>query len=288
MGLFYCPGDRKVHRSELYQTPRDRLALLGRLCSGLRIAHEVGHHVREPAGHQHPGGPDAAAGSGRAELNRLCRCGLEPQDRLLCRSLARHAQNARQILEQGDVEEAMNAAARIGDDACSARGRWSRSARAVSRTAPARSASRWISHGAAAGQPEVLRDTLRGPHRLTAQRRHTQSLSMPGALSRRFAPPPARPHRAGGETTSACCPPSSAWQRPGRQRRSRCQHAVGWGCWPGAAGGRLSGPWRRWVRSRLRCRAAAHSWPRSRPGVVWRPPPPWWRCRFAAVLATGP
>ena len=53
---------------------------------------------------------------GQAELNRLS-VRLELQADCFAGVWAHHAQNARQILEQGDVEEAMNAAARIGDDA---------------------------------------------------------------------------------------------------------------------------------------------------------------------------
>lgn len=116
MGPFYCPGDRKVYIDlGFYQTLKDRLGAPGDFAQAYVIAHEVGHHVQNLLGISTQ--VDQMRGRvGQAELNRLS-VRLELQADCFAGVWAHHAQNARQILEQGDVEEAMNAAARIGDDA---------------------------------------------------------------------------------------------------------------------------------------------------------------------------
>ena len=79
------------------------------------IAHEVGHHVQNLLGIS--GKMDQMRGRvSKAEYNVLS-VKLELQADCFAGVWANHAQSARQILEQGDVEEAMNAAAKIGDDA---------------------------------------------------------------------------------------------------------------------------------------------------------------------------
>ena len=116
MGPFYCPGDRKVYIDlGFYQTLKDRLGAPGDFAQAYVIAHEVGHHVQNLLGISTK--VDQMRGRvGQAELNRLS-VRLELQADCFAGVWAHHAQNARQILEQGDVEEAMNAAAKIGDDA---------------------------------------------------------------------------------------------------------------------------------------------------------------------------
>ncbi|MCB1989292.1 MAG: neutral zinc metallopeptidase [Burkholderiaceae bacterium] len=116
MGPFYCPGDRKVYIDlGFYQTLKDRLGAPGDFAQAYVIAHEVGHHVQNLLGISTQ--VDQMRGRvGQAELNRQS-VRLELQADCFAGVWAHHAQNARQILEQGDVEEAMNAAARIGDDA---------------------------------------------------------------------------------------------------------------------------------------------------------------------------
>jgi len=116
MGPFYCPSDEKVYIDlDFYETLKSRLGAPGDFAQAYVIAHEVGHHVQHQLGitervHNLRGRAGAAeqnAMSVRLELQADCFAGV----------WAHHAQNARQVLEQGDVEEAMNAAARIGDDA---------------------------------------------------------------------------------------------------------------------------------------------------------------------------
>lgn len=116
MGPFYCPSDEKVYIDlDFYETLRNRLGAPGDFAQAYVIAHEVGHHVQHQLGitervhglRGRAGAAEQNAASVRLELQADCFAGV----------WAHHAQNARQILEQGDVEEAMNAAARIGDDA---------------------------------------------------------------------------------------------------------------------------------------------------------------------------
>ncbi|AEG92118.1 KPN_02809 family neutral zinc metallopeptidase [Ramlibacter tataouinensis] len=119
MGPFYCPADQKVYIDlNFYETLRSRLGAPGDFAQAYVIAHEVGHHVQHQLGitaqmERMRGRVSQAEYNGmsvRLELQADCFAGV----------WAHHAQNARQILEQGDVEEAMNAAARIGDDALQA------------------------------------------------------------------------------------------------------------------------------------------------------------------------
>ena len=82
------------------------------------IAHEVGHHVQQELGiteqvdraRERASKAEGNAMSVRVELQADCFAGV----------WANHAQKARNILEQGDIEEAMNAAQKIGDDALQA------------------------------------------------------------------------------------------------------------------------------------------------------------------------
>jgi hypothetical protein len=116
MGPFYCPADQKVYIDlDFYDTLKNQLGAPGDFAQAYVIAHEVGHHVQNLMGittkmEQMRGRvsqTDYNALSVRLELQADCFSGV----------WANHAQAARQLLEQGDVEEAMNAAARIGDDA---------------------------------------------------------------------------------------------------------------------------------------------------------------------------
>ncbi len=116
MGPFYCPADQKVYIDlGFYETLKNRLGAPGDFAQAYVIAHEVGHHVQNLLGistkmEQRRGRVSQVefnALSVRLELQADCFAGV----------WAHHAQASRQLLEQGDVEEAMNAAARIGDDA---------------------------------------------------------------------------------------------------------------------------------------------------------------------------
>ncbi len=116
MGPFYCPADQKVYIDlGFYETLKTRLGAPGDFAQAYVIAHEVGHHVQNLLGISNK--VDQKRGQvSQAEFNALS-VRLELQADCFAGVWAHHANNARQLLEQGDVEEAINAAARIGDDA---------------------------------------------------------------------------------------------------------------------------------------------------------------------------
>jgi predicted metalloprotease len=116
MGPFYCPGDHKVYIDlSFYDQLKNQLGAPGDFAQAYVIAHEVGHHVQNLLGIS--GQVDQMRGRvSKVEYNQLS-VKLELQADCLAGVWAHHAQNQRQILEQGDVQEAMNAAAKIGDDA---------------------------------------------------------------------------------------------------------------------------------------------------------------------------
>ena len=116
MGPFYCPGDQKVYIDlGFYETLKTQLGAPGDFAQAYVIAHEVGHHVQNLLGIS--GKMDQMrARVSQTEYNALS-VRLELQADCFAGVWANHAQSARQLLEQGDLEEAINAAARIGDDA---------------------------------------------------------------------------------------------------------------------------------------------------------------------------
>jgi len=115
MGPFYCPGDQKVYIDlGFYETMRTRLGAPGDFAQAYVIAHEVGHHVQNLMGIT--GKVDGMRGRvSEAQQNALS-VRLELQADCFAGIWAHDAQSARQILEQGDLEEALNAASQIGDD----------------------------------------------------------------------------------------------------------------------------------------------------------------------------
>jgi predicted metalloprotease len=116
MGPFYCPSDQKVYIDlNFYETLKSRLGAPGDFAQAYVIAHEVGHHVQNLMGITQKM-EELRGRASKAQYNAMS-VRLELQADCFAGVWAHHAQNARQVLEQGDVEEAMNAAAKIGDDA---------------------------------------------------------------------------------------------------------------------------------------------------------------------------
>ena len=116
MGPFYCPADQKVYIDlGFYETLKNQLGAPGEFAQAYVIAHEVGHHVQNLLGISAKVDQQRGRVS-QAQYNQLS-VRLELQADCFAGVWANRAQSARQILEQGDVEAAMNAAARIGDDA---------------------------------------------------------------------------------------------------------------------------------------------------------------------------
>ena len=115
MGPFYCPGDQKVYLDmAFFEELSRRFGAPGDFAQAYVIAHEVGHHVQNLLGitdRVH----SMRARVSEAEYNQLS-VRLELQADFLAGVWAHHAERARQILESGDIEEALNAASAIGDD----------------------------------------------------------------------------------------------------------------------------------------------------------------------------
>ncbi len=115
VGPFYCPEDQKVYLDlSFFRDLRERFKAPGEFAQAYVIAHEVGHHVQRLLGisekvrslQSRAGEREANALSVRLELQADCFAGV----------WGNNANRSRQILEQGDIEKGLNAAAAIGDD----------------------------------------------------------------------------------------------------------------------------------------------------------------------------
>jgi predicted metalloprotease len=115
VGPFYCPQDRKLYLDlDFFAELRSRFGAPGDFAQAYVIAHEVGHHVQALLGisdrlataRRRADRATANALSVRQELQADCFAGM----------WAHHANRTRRILERGDLDEALRAAAAIGDD----------------------------------------------------------------------------------------------------------------------------------------------------------------------------
>lgn len=115
MGPFYCPADQKVYIDlSFYQDLKNRHGAPGDFAQAYVIAHEIGHHVQTLLGISEKV-HSARMRVGQTEGNQLSVM-QELQADCFAGVWAHHADRARQILEEGDIEEALNAASAIGDD----------------------------------------------------------------------------------------------------------------------------------------------------------------------------
>jgi predicted metalloprotease len=114
-GPFYCSEDEKVYIDlSFYQELQDRFQAPGDFAQAYVIAHEVGHHVQHLMGitdKVHA----SRDGLSQEEYNKLS-VKLELQADFLAGVWAHHAQSMNQMLDPGDIDEALNAASAIGDD----------------------------------------------------------------------------------------------------------------------------------------------------------------------------
>jgi hypothetical protein len=114
-GPFYCPEDRRVYIDlEFMAQLQRRLGATGDFAAAYIVAHEVGHHVQNLLGVL-PQVQRAQAQADGAERNQL-QVRVELQADCFAGVWANQANRSRQILEQGDIEEGLNAAAAVGDD----------------------------------------------------------------------------------------------------------------------------------------------------------------------------
>ncbi len=116
MGPFYCPLDQKVYLdTAFFNTLRNEMGAGGDFAEAYVIAHEIGHHVQHQLGITDK--VDAMRGRISERQQNALSVRLELQADCLAGVWANRADAQRKILEQGDIEKAMNTAAKIGDDA---------------------------------------------------------------------------------------------------------------------------------------------------------------------------
>jgi predicted metalloprotease len=115
VGPFYCPSDQKVYLDlSFFEDLQTRFGASGDFAEAYVIAHEVGHHVQTLLGISGKVN-DLMARVSSLERNKLS-VRMELQADCFAGVWGRQADESRQILESGDVEEALNAASQIGDD----------------------------------------------------------------------------------------------------------------------------------------------------------------------------
>jgi hypothetical protein len=114
-GPFYCPGDEKVYIDlSFFRELRERFGAPGDFAMAYVVAHEVGHHIQNLLGTSDKV-HSLQQRSGEREGNKLS-VKLELQADFYAGVWANHAQKMKQILEPGDINEALTAANAIGDD----------------------------------------------------------------------------------------------------------------------------------------------------------------------------
>ncbi|UOO76319.1 neutral zinc metallopeptidase [Neisseria sp. Dent CA1/247] len=115
MGPFYCPADRKVYIDlSFYEDMRKKLGASGDAAFSYVIAHEVGHHIQNLLGILPQVNQMQQAANSKAQANALS-VKLELQADCFAGIWAHYAVN-QNLFEEGDIEEAVNAAEAVGDD----------------------------------------------------------------------------------------------------------------------------------------------------------------------------
>lgn len=114
-GPFYCPGDQKLYLDLSFLNQLQRMGAGGDFALAYVVAHEVGHHVQTVTGVSNQV-RSAQARASKIESNQI-QVRMELQADCYAGVWANHAHNQRGILEEGDIEEGLRAAAAVGDDA---------------------------------------------------------------------------------------------------------------------------------------------------------------------------
>jgi uncharacterized protein len=115
MGPFYCPGDASVYLDlDFFDTLSKRMGAPGDFAQAYVIAHEVGHHLQNLMGIT--GKVDAMRGKVSTQQMNALSVRVELQADCLAGVWAHHSQKGKGWLEQGDIQEGLNAASQIGDD----------------------------------------------------------------------------------------------------------------------------------------------------------------------------
>ena len=115
MGPFYCPGDQKLYIDlNFYSELQHKFGAPGDFAQAYVVAHEVGHHVQTLLGISDQV-QRAKRGVSEAQSNDI-QVRMELQADCMSGVWANHAHRSRNLLERGDIEEGLTAAAAIGDD----------------------------------------------------------------------------------------------------------------------------------------------------------------------------
>jgi len=115
-GPFYCPADNKVYIDlAFFRQLETEFAAQGDFAKAYVIAHEVGHHVQTVLGTSAKVRQAQQAASSEQEVNAY-QVRMELQADCYAGIWAHYADTARQLVEQGDIDEALTAASAVGDD----------------------------------------------------------------------------------------------------------------------------------------------------------------------------
>jgi uncharacterized protein len=158
-GPFYCPLDQKVYLdTEFFREMERRLGAPGDFARAYVIAHEVGHHVQNQIGVLRRVEAERR-GMSETESNAL-QVKVELQADCFAGVWANRTQQSRRILEQGDIEEGLNAAAAVGDDRLQRRSRGVVVPESFTHGSSAQRVQ-WFRRGLEAGDPRAC-DTFAG------------------------------------------------------------------------------------------------------------------------------
>ncbi len=114
-GPFYCPGDYKIYIDLSFMQELRRMGAPGDFAFAYVIAHEVGHHVQNLVGIARDVRQQQARASSKTQSNGL-QVKMELQADCFAGVWINHTEKRNAILEAGDIQEGMEAAAAVGDD----------------------------------------------------------------------------------------------------------------------------------------------------------------------------
>ena len=115
VGPFYCPGDSNVYLSLSFFKQLEKMGAPGDFARAYVIGHEVGHHIQNVTGTEKQVRKWQSQADSKYKVNQLSVM-MELQADCLAGVWAHHANKQQNMLEPGDVEEGLRAAASIGDD----------------------------------------------------------------------------------------------------------------------------------------------------------------------------
>ena len=113
-GPFYCPGDQKVYLDLSFLNELQKMGAKGDFSVAYVLAHEIGHHIQTITGTSDKV-RQAQSRASKAQSNAI-QVRMELQADCYAGVWANHTQQRTQFLDQGDIEEALSAAAAVGDD----------------------------------------------------------------------------------------------------------------------------------------------------------------------------